>query len=657
MLIVRRIYLYLTAAISLVAVTWSVIGLARLIISEGVGEGQIIGLATLLAIIIVGLPIFLFHWLMAQRLAARSQEERESPLRQLYFYGVMAIGAAPILSNIYRLVDNALLALVGGTRLDYYPYNLSTAEHLAAIVAWGVVWVYLWRYVRVEVDRRKNTVLDMNLTIRRLYLLGFSLAGLAMVAWGVFGLLQTLFQFATIVFWQNPIADFSAQLLVGMAGWVGHWRLLQRDFAGGDPAEERSVLRKVYLYLAVFVFSIMALSSGAALLKRFIELALGAPPSQEPLLSQLSGVLPLLIVGVVFWAYHWQVVRQDASRAPEAPRQASVRRVYAYLVATVGLATLLSGLGGLLTLLIDLLTSTFAAGFGSYREQVAWLTAMILVGLPVWWLPWRAVQRLAMVPAASTVEAETSAGEERRSTARKIYLYFYVFLASMAIFGSVGWFVFHILTFLLGADLPDDFVTQVLQALVISLLAVGVWLYHWGAIRRDGQLGEKTQSQRLADILVVVIDGDEGKLGQSIIRHLQQDLPGIQLRPVGMTPKAVETMAGQPFSAGLLEMAQYIIGSWQALSAREVAPALAANPALKLVVPLVEPNWVWAGVKRQSMEYYARQIVQGLKQAIEGEEISFERGFDAGTVVAVALGIAVLLCIGGSLIGLVDGIF
>ena len=59
---VRRVYLYLVSAVSLIGVSWAVIGLVRLIISEGIGQGQIIGLASWLAVIIVGLPIFLFHW-------------------------------------------------------------------------------------------------------------------------------------------------------------------------------------------------------------------------------------------------------------------------------------------------------------------------------------------------------------------------------------------------------------------------------------------------------------------------------------------------------------------------------------------------------------------------------------------------------------------
>ncbi|MCP4361968.1 MAG: hypothetical protein GY796_28490, partial [Chloroflexi bacterium] len=249
MLTVRRIYLYLVAAISLVTVSWSVIGLARLIISEGIGQGQIIGLASLLAVIIVGLPIYLFHWLMAQRLVARSPEEAESPIRQLYFYVIMTAAAAPIISNVYRLFDNALLALVGGIRADYYPYDLSAAEHLIAILIWIVVWIYNWRFARPLSDRRLESTLVINLGIRRVYLLIFSLGGLVMTTWGAVGLLQMLMQLSTGVNWRTPVANFSAQLLVGTVVWVAHWMLLQRDFSSGHPVEERSVLRKIYLYL------------------------------------------------------------------------------------------------------------------------------------------------------------------------------------------------------------------------------------------------------------------------------------------------------------------------------------------------------------------------------------------------------------------------
>ena len=658
---VRRVYIYLVAAISLIGISWAVIGLARLIISEGVGQGQIIGLASWLAVIIVGLPIFLFHWLMAQRLAERALVERGSIIRRLFLYGVMAAGATPIIANIYRLVDNLLLALLGGARPNYYPYDLTTGEHLAALLVWVVIWVYLWR--QVQTDNRllaeqpeataqltSNLIADLG-GVRRLYLLAFSLAGLVMLSWGAIDLIKLLMQLSVDVVWRTPIAHSSAKLLIGSVVWVGHWLRVQQLFSTGVRSEERSVVRKIYLYLAIFVYSLLAVGSGTLLLKRLIELALGAPPADESLLSQLSGPVPLLVVGVVFWAYHWHVLRQDADQAPEIPRQAGVRRIYAYLVAAIGLAVLLTGVGGILSILIDLLTTPAEIGLSFYREQVALFTAMIVVGIPVWVLPWRVMQALALVPAEEGPAGE----EERRSIVRKVYLYFYVFVAAVALFGSVGWFVFHILTAILGADLPEDFVTQVLDALVISLLGTGVWFYHWWVIRQDGRLQEKDQARRLSEISVVVIDGNEGKLGQTIIHHLQEDLPGLRLTPIGLTPEAVAAMAAQPFTAAAraVEMAHYVIGAWQPLVSNEVAPALAGSSAKKLVVPAPDRNWIWAGVKPHSMDYYARQTAIGLKQAIEGEEISPAGELDFTTILATIGGILLFLFVIGGLLGFV----
>ncbi|HMQ50919.1 MAG TPA: DUF5671 domain-containing protein [Anaerolineae bacterium] len=658
MLTVRRVYLYLVAAISLTAVTWAVIGLVRLILTEGIGQGQITGLATMLATIIVGLPIFLFHWLIAQRLANDSVDERESPVRQLFFYGMLAIGATPIWANIYRLFEKALIWLVGGEIPDtLYPYDLTLAEHATAILIWGTICFYLWRLIRGQAHRYQTTIALINRGIWRLYLLGFTMAGLVMVTWGAFGVIQTLMQSADGILWDTLIAGFVAQLTVGTVIWLSHWLILQRAFWRGEPFEERSVLRKIYLYLLVFLFSLLALSSGTLLLKRFLELILGAPPASEPLLTQLSFPVPLLILGTVFWAYHWSVLNHEAAQTPELPRQAQVRRVYAYLVAGVGLAVLLTGLVGLLSLIIDLVTSQVAAGYDTLREQVALFIAMTLVSTPVWLLPWRAVQRRIEQVRVSDTAPDPIVTAEYRSLVRKIYLYGFVFIASLGIFGSAGWFVYHLLTALLGADLPDDFMTLVLKAFVIGLLALLVWLYHWWILRRDGDLEARNEASRLANISVVVLDGDGGQLGQTLVRQLKQDLPGLQLMPVGVSPEAVTAMDGQPVSNSTLESAQYIVGSWRAFSAAPIAPILATSRATKFVIPTaVEPNWHWAGVRRQSSDEYARQVALGLKQALKGEDVDFVSGADTGTVITVVIGILLFLCLGGSLISLIGGV-
>ncbi len=648
MLTVRRIYLYAVAAISFVAVAWAVISLARLVFDEGIGQGQIISLAWGLAVVIVGLPIFLFHWLMAQHLTSASPDEQVSPVRCAFFYLLITAGAAPVLSNIYRLVDDLLLALLNGAKPDYYPYNLTVPDHLAAIVVWGVVWAYMGRFAQ------SLPATDMNRTIRRLYMLAFSLAGLVMTAWGMFGLLQLLMEMTAGELWRTPVANYVAQTGVGAAIWLAYWFILQRDFASAHPAEERSVLRKVYLYLAVFAFSVMALVSGTLLFKRLFELLLGAPPSPEPLAMQLSTAVPMLIVGSLFWVYHWTVVRQDAAQSPDAPRQASVRRIYRYLVAAVGLVATLTGVGGLLVLLVDIFTST--EGLDFYRETVATFAAMTIFGAPVWALPWRVAQMRALQPPQPAATGLRSDGtDERRSTVRKIYLYLFVFVAALLVFGSVGWFVFHILTWVLGADLPSDFTTLVLDALVLSLLAVGVWVYHWLSIRQDGRLDDQEETGHLADVVVVVIDGNDGALGRLVIEKLRRSLPGLQPRSLGVTPQAVTAMNGEPFAAQLLASANYIIGSWQALSTGEAGAAVAASPATKFVLPLADKSWIWAGVRPQSTEASATQVARGVKQAIEGETISFNHDLDLGLVAGIVVGGLLFLCIAGNLIGFVVG--
>ncbi|RME99663.1 MAG: hypothetical protein D6768_14580, partial [Chloroflexi bacterium] len=191
---------------------------------------------------------------------------------------------------------------------------------------------------------------------------------------------------------------------------------------------------------------------------------------------------------------------------------------------------------------------------------------------------------------------------------------------------------------------------QVLDAFVISVLAVAVWLYHWWAIRADGQLADREQAAQLAEITVAVVDGGEGRLGRIVVDKLRHDLPGLQVVPLGVTSQAVAAMSGEPFSAAGIEAANYIIGDWQTFSRSDVESAVDTSPATKFVLPISNGTWQWVGVGRQSAGDYAAQISRGLQQAIEGEAVDFAGGPDATTVAGIALGGLLFLCIAGGLL-------
>src|SRR5512142_997972 len=95
---VRRLYFYAVAFISIEIVLWGLINLLRSIVDNTVG-GQAQALARALALILVGMPIFLFHWLWAQRNAARDPEEQVAGLRAVFFYGILIGTLIPFVQN------------------------------------------------------------------------------------------------------------------------------------------------------------------------------------------------------------------------------------------------------------------------------------------------------------------------------------------------------------------------------------------------------------------------------------------------------------------------------------------------------------------------------------------------------------------------------
>src|SRR5512143_3298734 len=109
---VRRLYFYLVALISIEVVLWGLINLLRSILSQTVG-GTAEVLARALALTVVGLPIFLFHWLWAQRLAAADEEERTASLRAVFFYGILLATLIPLIQNLLALVNRLLLTATG----------------------------------------------------------------------------------------------------------------------------------------------------------------------------------------------------------------------------------------------------------------------------------------------------------------------------------------------------------------------------------------------------------------------------------------------------------------------------------------------------------------------------------------------------------------
>ena len=107
---VRRWYIFLVCAVSLQSATWAGINLLRNLLTRHYNATAV---ALPIAVIVIGLPVFLVHWLWAQSLARHDPEEHTSPLRSLYLYGMLSGFLAPFLINTFNLVNVLFLMLLG----------------------------------------------------------------------------------------------------------------------------------------------------------------------------------------------------------------------------------------------------------------------------------------------------------------------------------------------------------------------------------------------------------------------------------------------------------------------------------------------------------------------------------------------------------------
>jgi len=623
---VRRGYTYLACIASLEAVAWAVISLLRNLLAPGKFT-SLEDTALQVAAIVVGLPIFLVHWLWAQRLAGRDPEERGAVLRRLYLYGTMATFLGPFIANSFDLLDGLMRSAFGlrsqwGIGESYRYLGSSEAalvvHHLAAMTVLALLWAYHWRVATA--DARDIPEQGGAATVRRLYVYGFSAAGLAMTTLALVSLARWLmFRLGggTVFSREAVLVHAVARLAVGLPLWLIFWLWAQRLFAAPDEEERSSVLRKVYLYLAVILSVLATVTTLTIVLADALGRAFGI---SRPSGGDIREALAVLLGAGLVWAYHAYILRRDAALAGEPATAAWVRQLYHYLVAATGLGALLIGLAGDITLLIRTLAGvSFVRGV---PEEAAWFTALIITGLPVWILPWRRIQL------AATASGPV-ADEESRSIIRKIYLYFYLFLATMTVLGSGVYIVYRLVGLALGVGQSGNLLADLGQAIAYSLMAVGIWLYHGSVLRADGRRVQAVQAEHLASLHVVVLDVGDESLGPALRDELRRELPGLDLQLLHARA------AGTPAA---ISRADLIIGPWAVvLTGDEMAQSVAASPVPKVLLLTPEEGWYWAGVAQVKRQETLRQAVRAVKQFAAGQEIEARRGLSVGAIVAIVL--------------------
>ena len=154
---VRRLYFYVVSFVALMMAASGVVVTTLFVLdSIFVGStvsGSTVRLASGLALIIVGLPLWYFHWRMVTRYVAELPVEARSVLRKIYIYLLLGTAATFSISAAYAVVS----FLLGDGDYSGYPW--------ATLVVWAAVWAFHWRMESQEGQPTPETR-----SVRRLYL-------------------------------------------------------------------------------------------------------------------------------------------------------------------------------------------------------------------------------------------------------------------------------------------------------------------------------------------------------------------------------------------------------------------------------------------------------------------------------------------------------
>ena len=354
---------------------------------------------------------------------------------------------------------------------------------VAAIVAAAVGWR---RREGLEGEREEDRGIG---TAKRLYFYGATFVFMLVAGAGVVLVADYLLDDA---FGPRVLSPGTGSLAVGVVlafVWTPVWawhRLRVMVFAEKEPAERRSILRKIYVYLTLGVTAALAAQASVELLRWVFG-------------SQSFNGYPLaaLLVWGGLWAFHWLTEEMEGQPTDETR---TVRRLYLYATSAYSLTMLATGLSIVLYLvfreaydgLVDLpLLARGDAEFGGDTMRNA--LAVAFVGAGVWAFHWLYAAR-----------------DDAGSDVRQFYSYVLAVLGGViTVLVATGAIVFGVLQWLIGT--PDDgtaaahfrFLPGALSALVVGL---GLWVYHWNIVRQErAAVGEAAVARRVYGYIMAAL--------------------------------------------------------------------------------------------------------------------------------------------------------
>jgi len=593
---IRRLYFYAVASISIEVVMWGIISLLRSIFNANKIVDSASTLAQALSLILVGVPIFLVHWLWAQRVSTRDDEEKTASVRAVFFYGILLATLIPVVQNLLALIDRTFLvtanlftsrAIIGGSQ--------TWIDNLIAIVINLLLAAYFWNILKDEWRTLPET--ENFAEIHRLYRFIWMLYGLLMVVFGAQQALDYAFTLSAQnvlgVIGRETAVNAMALLVIGAPVWFFSWRILQEVVP--DPAERESYLRLGVLYLLSLGGVIVVLTAGGSLIYMILMHVFGDGKDFTQFMQNIGGPISIGVPFGVIWAYYGKWLNQQFAYDEDAPRRAGKRRLYFYILSFLGLAATFFAVVSLFSVVIDLLTSKTYISGGGFNTPLSSALAALVVGLPLWLMTWRPAQ-------ADALEDGPVGDHARRSIIRKTYLYLVLFAAVIGGMTSAGGLIFTIINAALGGD-TGNFTNSTLNTLQTLVLFIVLLLYHLSALQKDGTARADVLEAKHGGFKLVVLDNSDGKFGESVRAAFLKRAPKVPVTVLNVKD-------GIP--ADIKADAVILPGSLAVHTPQNVGAWISSFNGSKLIIPDEAAGVYWLNDFGQAAEF-VRGLAEGQK--------------------------------------------
>ena len=319
----RSIYRYIWVIYSLVMLVAGIqqsLQYAFEIPAITIGFAHQASLANGLTLLLIGTPLWFFAWKTVQDSLAEAAE-RESSLRLGVLYALALAGVVTVLTSGGVVIAVILRSLLG-EQISGQDFMRQISGPLSIGIPLAGVWAYYGHWLSRCMAETPDA--PRRAGMRRLYFYILSAIGLGATFIGLSMLLSFVVD-ASIgdLMWAGTLrlrlAASLATLFAGLPLWSLTWRPMQAEaLASGDPGDHarRSLVRKVYLYLALFVSVIGGMIAAVALLFLLIRTLLGDRP--PGFTQSLLNYLQLLFLFALMGVYHGLTLRRDGRVAAHA---------------------------------------------------------------------------------------------------------------------------------------------------------------------------------------------------------------------------------------------------------------------------------------------------------------------------------------------------